>query len=282
MSVVVVTDSSSCPDPKLARRHGIRVVPLHVLVGERTYDEGVDEIPANYTDGTASTSAASSGELAAAYRSALDASGGDGVVAVHLSRHLSGTWQAGARVAEEFGEQVRVVDARGAGMGSGFSAIAAARAAAGGANIDDVYNTAVATAGHARSFVVVDKLDQLRRGGRISTATALLGTALAMKPLLHVVEGKLVLKEKTRTSSKALAKMADAAVLEAGTGPVAIAVQHSAAPERAAATADSLRERLTERTELLVCELGAVLGVHVGPGAIAVTVVRGGAGEVMA
>ncbi|KAA0022955.1 DegV family protein [Antrihabitans cavernicola] len=280
MAVVVVTDSSSCPDSELAQRYGIHVVPLHVLVGDRTFREGVDDLPDDYNDGTSSTSAASSGELDDCYRTALAASDGDGVVAVHLSRQLSGTWQVGSQVAEPFDEQVRVVDSRAAGMGSGFCALAAARAAQAGASIDDVYNAAVDTAGHARCFVVVDRLDHLRRGGRISTATALLGTALAMKPLLHIVDGKLVLKEKTRTTSKAIAKLIDAAVKEAGAGPAAIAVQHLDAPERADEVAAKLRDRLPHLTELVICELGAVLGVHVGSGAVAVLVVRGGAGQV--
>ncbi len=98
--------------------------------------------------------------------------------------------------------------------------------------------------GAGATFIVVDRLEHLRRGGRIGTAAALLGTALAMKPVLHVVDGKLVLREKTRTSSKALAKLVDAAVMEAGEGSAAVAVHHSHAAERAEDVVAQLKDRI--------------------------------------
>lgn len=279
MSVVVVTDSSACLDPELAAQLGIRVVPLHVLVDGRDLREGVDPMPADLFAGPgATTSGASPGELTAAYEQALADSDGDGVVALHISRQLSGTWEAGRQAAQLLGEKVRIVDSQSTAMALGFAAIAAARLARTGGGLRAVYERAVDVADRGRVLIMVDRLDHLRRGGRIGTAAALLGTALAMKPVLHLVDGKLVLKEKTRTATKALGKLVDGAVELAGTGDVAVAVHHVGAVDRADEIVAALRVRLPDASEFVVSELGPVIGSHVGPGAVGVLVVPGGAG----
>ncbi len=274
MSVVVVTDSTAAVPAALVEALGIRVVPLHVLVGERQLREGVDPMPDDLAHRSVTTSAASPGELGAAYAAALDASAGDGVVAVHLSRYLSGTWESGRTAAAELGGRVRVVDSRGAGLGTGFAALAAARAAGSGAGLDAVFAAANDVAERTRCLLLVDRLEQLRRGGRISTAAAIFGTALVTKPLLQLVDGKLVVEEKARTSSKVYAKLVDAAVRWAGPdGGAAVAVQHLDAPDRAAQLAADLRARIPDITEFVVAEFGPTLGVHLGSGAVGVVVV---------
>ncbi|MFC9788562.1 DegV family protein [Rhodococcus sp. NPDC127528] len=279
MPVVVVTDSSACLASDLVEQYDIRVVPLHVLVDGRDLREGVDPMPDDLPAGaTVTTSGASPGELTEVYARALEDSAGDGVLAVHISRQLSGTWEAGRQAAQALGPEVRLVDSQSTAMGTGFPALAAARVAAAGGNLRAVYERAVEVADRGRVLVMVDRLDHLRRGGRIGTAAALLGTALAMKPVLHLVDGKLVLKEKTRTTTKALAKMVDGIVEYAGDGDVAVAVHHLGAADRADEVAAALRERLPLASEFEVSEFGAVLGAHVGPGAVGVLVIPGGAG----
>ena len=268
MAVVVVTDSSCCLDPELVDRYDIRVVPLHVIADGQDLREGVDALPDDLA--TVTTSGPSPAELTEAYTSALADSDGDGVVAVHLSRLLSGTWDAARSAADELGERIRLVDSRNTAMGLGFAALDAAKAAQAGEHLDQVYYRAEKVAASARTLLVVDRLDHLRRGGRIGTATALLGTALAMKPVLHLVEGKLVLREKTRTMTKAMAKLVDGVVAEAGPGAL-VAVHHRDAPERAGQLVEQQSERLPE-AEVTVTELDAVLGAHVGPGAVGVVV----------
>jgi DegV family protein with EDD domain len=276
--VVVVTDSSASVDRSLAESLDLHVVPLHVLAGDDQLDEGVDDMPAELNAKSVTTSAASPGELQAAYTRALAASEGDGVVAIHISRHLSATWTAAVAAAEEIGPEVRVIDSTAAGLGTGFAAIAAAREARFGGDLEQVYQAAVDVAKRVHCFIAVDKLDALRRGGRISTTTALLGTALVTKPLLHLVDGKLALKEKVRTSSKALRKLTDAAVAAAGGPGAAVAVQHYGAPERAETVIEELRQRIPDMSELIVADLVPTLAVHVGSGAVAVVVVPGGLG----
>ena len=277
MAVVVVTDSSASVDPETADRLGIRIVPLHVLIGTRQLDEGIDEMPPDVTADGITTSAASPGEVRAAYAAALATSDGDGVVGVHISRHLSATWNAARAAADELGPGVRVVDSRAAAFGTGFAAMAAARIAAADAGLDAAYEAAVDVSQRCQCFIVVDNLDALRRGGRISTITALLGTALVTKPLLHVEDGKLALREKVRTSSKALARLVETATAAAGgAGGTALAVQHYGAADGAALVAGQLRHRIPDLREQVVAEFGPTLAVHVGRGAVGVVVVPGG------
>ncbi|MDV8078912.1 DegV family protein [Rhodococcus sp. IEGM 1370] len=280
MTVAVVTDSSSCLPATLAAERGIALVPLHVLVDGIDHREGVDDIPEQTTSGKPVTTAgASPGELTEVYAAALERSRGAGVVALHISRGLSSTWEAARQAADHVGSAVRVVDSASAGMGLGFAVLAAAATAAGGAELDEVYRDAVAASTTSRCFIVVDRLDHLRRGGRIGAAAALLGTALAMKPVLHISDGKLVLKEKARTSSKALNKLVDAAVAAAtevgDESGVALAVHHMQCPERAEDVAAMLASRIPHSTSIDVYPFGAVLGAHVGPGAVGVVVAPG-------
>ena len=260
----------------MVERYDIRVVPLHVISDGRDLREGIDELPEDLSKVT--TSGPAPAELTDVYARALADSAGDGVLAVHISRQLSGTWDAARYAADAFGGRVRLVDSRSTAMGLGFAVLAAARSAESGATLDEAYDRAVEVAAAGRALLVVDRLDHLRRGGRIGTATALLGTALSMKPVLHLVDGKLVLREKTRTMSKAIGKLVDAAVDQcaeiAKVAEPTVAVHHRAAPERARELAEVLTGRLPEGTEPVVSELDAVLGAHVGPGAIGIVVSR--------
>lgn len=273
MPVMVVTDSSArLPDESVAD-WGIRVVPLHVLVDGRDLRDGVDEFPVDLYQRTGvSTAGASPEQLAAAYRQALADSGGDGVVAVHISGALSSTVGAAEHAAAEFGGAVRVVDSKSAAMGTGFVALAAARAARNGDSLDDVVAQADSTAARLRAYLVVQRLENLRRSGRIGTAASWLGTALALKPLLRLDDGKLVLAQRVRTTSKATAAMVEQVLDAVGEGRAALAVHHVDNPDGAAQVAATLASALPACARAIVTDLGPVLGVHLGPGAIAVVV----------
>jgi DegV family protein with EDD domain len=158
-------------------------------------------------------------------------------------------------------------------MGLGFAVLAAAEAASGGAPVDEVVAVAESAAGRTRTFFYVDTLEHLRRGGRIGAAAALVGTALSVKPLLHIDDGSIAPLEKVRTASRAIARLEEIAVEAAGTAPVRIAVHHLASAERADALADRLKARL-DPDLLVVAEVGDVVGAHVGPGMLAVVVHR--------
>lgn len=279
MAVVVVTDSSASLPAELVAELDVVVVPLHVLVGDRTVREGVDPIDVDYGSDDVSTSAASPGELRAVYERALDRSGGAGVVAVHLSQQLSATWEAGRQaIAELDAERIRLVDSLGAGLATGLPVLAAARRAAAGAGLEAVHEAAAAAARRSRTFFLVNRTEQLRRGGRLSTAASFFGSELVTKPLLQIVEGRLELREKVRTRSKAYSRLVAAAVEAAGGEPAAVGVQHLGAADAAATVAGQLREQLPEVAELVQAEFGPALAVHLGAGAVGVVVVPGGCG----
>jgi DegV family protein with EDD domain len=155
--------------------------------------------------------------------------------------------------------------------------MAAYRAATDGGDVPAVRAAAVAAAERTYTLFYVDTLEFLRRGGRISAASALLGTALSVKPILHVVGGEVVLREKVRTASRALARLVELATEAAGESDVDIAVQHLGAVDRATALHDALRERLEGRVrQAYLSEVGAVVAAHTGPGVIGVAVHRHG------
>ncbi|HMS77448.1 DegV family protein [Gordonia sp. (in: high G+C Gram-positive bacteria)] len=273
MPVVVVTDSSSCLPPSVAGRYGIRRVPLHLTVDGVDYSDGVDEVPDDIVRVPGvSTSGANPHEIGEVFEEAVAASDGAGVVAVHISRRLSGTWSAARIAAEKFAGQVRVVDSRSVGLAVGFAAIAAAQAAETGADRDRVYEAAIRQAATLDSLYCVSTLDNLRASGRISAAGKMLGSALSIKPILHMVDGTMTLRERHRTFSKAIAKMQEGAVESAGGRAVTLGVQHCEAPELAREVADDLLEKLKTVTSSLIVEISPVLGCHVGPGAVGVVI----------
>ncbi|MBF6172235.1 DegV family protein [Nocardia blacklockiae] len=278
MSVVVVTDSSASLPAELVAELGILVVPLHVLVDDRAFCEGVDDEPIDYSSSTVTTSAAAPGELGAAYERALELSEGDGVVAVHISRQLSATWEAGRQAVRDMdaADRVRLVDSLSAGLGTGLPVLAAARRAREGAALDVVYDAAASAASRGRAFIVVNRTEQLRRGGRLSSAAAFFGTELVTKPILQMVDGRLELREKARTRSKAYAKLVAAAVDAAGEDGATVAVQHLGEPEAAATITAQLTDLIPGIRELVTAEFGPTLAVHLGTGAVGVLVVPGG------
>ena len=270
MTVVVVTDASSRLPVDLIEKWAIRVVPLHILLDGHDLRDGVDDVPDDIYKRDATTAAATPAELANAYPQALADSGGDGVVAVHISSALSGTYGAAERTAADLDPNVRVIDSKSAAMGTGFVALAAARVAAAGADLDAVAGAASSAVSRGRAFVVVHRLDNLRRSGRIGGAKAWLGTALALKPLLRIDDGKLVLAQRVRTITHATATMIDRVCEVVGEGPAALAVHHVANPDGANEVAAALAERLPACEPAIITPLGPVLALHVGGGAVAV------------
>ncbi|OAN36162.1 DegV family protein [Mycolicibacterium iranicum] len=274
MPVVVVSDSSSRLQLDERKRWDIREVPLHVLVDGRDLRDGVDEIPFDIHDRPKVTTAgASPTELVDAYRQALADSGGDGVVAVHLSAALSSTYSAAATAAREFGASVRVVNSRSAAMGVGFIAKTAAASAVAGADIDAVEAAARSARTRSHVFLVVHRLDNLRRSGRIRTTASWLGTALALKPLLCLdVDGRLVLDQRIRTVSKAHAALVDRVAEVVGQQAADVVVHHVDNHDAADQLGAALTQRLPQLSSLTVADMGPVLSVHVGGGAVGVAV----------
>ncbi|MGW2212273.1 DegV family protein [Streptomyces sp. NPDC001781] len=274
--VAIVTDSTAYLPPGLMERHGITSVPLTVVLGDQALEEGTEISTRSLAQALqkrrpVTTSRPSPEEFARAYREIAD-TGADGIVSLHLSSELSGTYDAAVLAAREAPVPVRVVDTGMVAMALGFCALSAAEAAEGDGTVDEAVTAAEKRAAGTSAHFYVDTLDYLRRGGRIGTAQALLGSALAVKPLLRLENGRIDLLEKVRTASKAIARLEEIVAERAAGAEVDIAVHHLSAPERAAALADRLRERVPGLAELHVSEVGAVIGAHTGPGLLGVVV----------
>ena len=278
--IAVVTDSTAYLPPELAAAHELTVVPLTVVIGGREGLEGIDITPTDVAQalvarrGTVTTSRPAPAEFEAVYRALQDA-GASGIVSIHLSSKLSGTYEAATLAAANCDGPIEVIDGRSAGMGFGFAAIAAAEVAAHGGSIDAVCAAARVAIDNTSVLFYVDSLEYLRRGGRIGAASALLGTALSVKPILHVSDGAIVVRDKVRTTSRAIARMVDLAVEAAGDADVDIAVHHLLAPERAAQIEAAVAERLGDKVRLTYSsEIGAVVAAHVGPGLVSIVLHR--------
>ena len=279
--IALVTDSTASLPPELAARRGIIVVPLQVVIGATSFDEGLEggATPETVADALrewtpVSTSRPTPAAMLEAYEQAV-AAGATEVVSIHLSGELSGTFESAQLAARDAPIPVTVVDSRQLGMATGFAVLSAADVLDDGGSAAEAAEVATRRAERTTSLFYVDTLEYLRRGGRIGAAAALLGSALAVKPLLQLDNGRIGSLEKVRTSARALSRLEELAVTAAGEDPVDVAVAHLANPERAELLAGNLRERLADNLDgrdVLVGEVGAVIGAHVGPGMVAVVV----------
>jgi DegV family protein with EDD domain len=276
-AVAVVTDSTAYLPEELVREHGITVVPLQVVVNGRSLAEGVEvssgEVARALLEGWSVTTSRPAPQLFAETYRELAGGGSTAIVSVHMSGDLSGTVEAARIAARQVAEDaidVHVVDSRTMGMGLGYTVLAALRALEQGEDVVTAVRQARRRALATSGWLYVDTLEYLRRGGRISPTVAKVGSALAVKPLLHLVDGRLELLDRVRTASRALARLEEVVVAEVGDQVVDVAVHHLAAAERAAELAARLRPRLRGLHSMYVGEVGAVLGAHVGPGMIGV------------
>ena len=278
--VVVVTDSTASLPPDVAEARGIRVVPLQVVIGARVIDEGPDGATPDVVAEAlrefvpVSTSRPAPALFAEVYRE-LAAAGADEIVSIHLSGEMSGTVESAQLAALEADVRVHVVDSTQVGIATGFAALTACDVLDAGGTAQEASAAALARGQAATSLFYVDTLEYLRRGGRIGAAAAILGSALSVKPLLEIADGKVAPRERVRTASRALARLVELAVEAAGDRIVDVCVSHLANADRAEELAAILAERLAEGLEgreVMCGELGAVLGAHVGPGMVAVCV----------
>lgn len=273
--IAVITDSTAGLPGALAGDLHVASVPVEVIVNGLPYEEGVDistaAIAAALRRGDdVSTSRPAPQAFLDEYRRAAER-GATGVVSAHLSRRLSGTYQSAVIASRDAPIPVEVVDSRTACMALGYAVIAGARVAAIGGRLHEVTSAIRRRASATRVFFYVDTLEFLRRGGRIGAASALLGTALRMKPILTVADGEVRPLEKARTTAKALSRLGEMAVASAGSGPVDVCVQDVDTPGRSRALVDCLSKQLSQ-ARVMQGSIGAVVGSHVGPGAIAVVV----------
>jgi len=274
MPVRIVTDSAADLPTDEAARLGVEVVPLSIRFGTEEFTDGVDLSVAQFYEKLASsdalpeTSAPSPGAFEAAFRRQAEA-GADAIVCVNLSEGLSATIQsarnAAAAVAGDL--DVRVIDSRSITSGLGTQVTVAAEAAAGGADADEVAALVEGMVGRTHVIGALDTLENLKKGGRIGGAQALLGSLLSIKPLLDISSGEVAEAGKARTRRKALEWLRDQ--IFALPQVEHLCVAHGGAPD-----VDDMLALLAPRypaDTLRVTTIGATIGTHGGPRVMGLT-----------
>jgi DegV family protein with EDD domain len=272
--VAVVTDSTSDLPETVVRRRGIRVVPLSVTFGDETFIAGQSITSDDFYRRLASTTTPPTtaqptpADFARCYAS-LAQQGVERILSIHCSSDLSGTFDVARTQAPKATVPVQVIDSRVIGGSLGLAVLAATDV------LDDGGDPAAAVAAVERvrdrgvGLLVVDTLEFLKRGGRLSGPQAAIGTALRVKPLLHLTEGRVEVRERTRTWAKARDRVVDIVAGVAAGRPIDLAIVHAVSPQHAL----ELRAALTHRLDAEVrfeSVIGPVVGTHVGPGAIGV------------
>jgi DegV family protein with EDD domain len=272
-SIQVVTDSACDLSTTTTEEHDVRVVPLTIRFGSEELVDRDELSGKEFWDRVVTgpdmpaTSAPSPGSFQQAFLEAHQA-GRDGVVCATISSGLSATYQSACTAAEAVADRiaVRVVDTRSVTGGQGLLALAAADMAAGGASLDDIEAAVRDMSTRTHVYGVVDSLDYLRRGGRIGGAAKLVGSLLSIKPVIEVRDGVVEVESKQRTRSRSLQYLANKAIeaepLER------LAITNGVSPDF-----DQVLELVRKARpdhELVVADLGPVVGSHTGPGSVGV------------
>jgi DegV family protein with EDD domain len=273
--VLVVTDSTAYIPKEALAGLDIPIIPLWLIWGNDRFRDGVDIDPSTFyrrlqeSKEFPTTSQPSAGEFEEFFRQVgADA---DGIVGIFISSKLSGTVpNAQAALAQLTDLDIRIVDSLEASMSLGLIVLAAARAAAAGKSLDEVVAAAKKVRDQVHILFTVGSLDYLHRGGRIGGARRLLGTALNIKPLLHLAEGRVEPLTQVRTKRKAVARMLEIAEERLNGKQMAeVAVLNVNVPDEGAAIAEQVKERFGVST-IYHTGVSPVIGAHLGPGTVGI------------
>jgi len=271
--VRIVTDSTADLPPDLARAHRIHIVPLTVIFGQETFRDGVDlDADTFYQRLTGggplpTTSQPSVQAFLQVYREV--APGAEGVLSLHISSHLSGTWNSACQARDAYTDApcpIRVVDTLQASIGLGMVVLSAARTALEGGGLEEAEASARRAMERVEFFGLVDTLEYLHRGGRIGRAQAFLGSLLHVKPLLTIREGITHPLERVRSRQKGIQRILERAQRLAPLEEAGVA--HSTTPEEAQALAEALQPLCAR--PVWIARFGPVVGTYLGPGALGV------------
>jgi DegV family protein with EDD domain len=280
--VAIVTDSTAYLPDDLIRKYSIAVVPLILIWGEENYEDGVSMMPQDFyrrlpdSKVMPTTSQATIPAMQQAFTNFLEQ--GYSVLGIFISSKLSGTVQSALQarsMLEKGAERVAIVDSLATTMAMGWPVLTAARAAEAGENLEECRKLAERARDQTGVLFVVETLEFLRRGGRIGGAQALLGSALNIKPILELQEGRIESVEKIRTKGKAFERMLDLAEEKiGGRTPVRLATVHANAEAEALTLLETAKSRF-HPVESLHSVLSPVIGAHAGPGTVALAYMTG-------
>jgi DegV family protein with EDD domain len=280
--IAIVTDSTAYIPPDLIQNHNLTVTPQVLIWGEETYQDGVDIQPDEFYSRLRTakvmptTSQVSPATMKSTFENLVEKD--FDVLGIFLSAKLSGTIQSATQAVEmmeKAREKVTFVDSNTTAMALGFQALAVARAVENGASLDDAVALAEKAREHTGVYFAVDTLEFLHRGGRIGGAQRFLGTALNMKPVLAVIDGRVEAVERIRTKKKALNRVLELVAKQAqGKTPVRLATLHANAADEARELLDQAAEHLNP-VETVFSEVSPVIGTHAGPGTIGLAYMAG-------
>ncbi len=275
---VIVTDSTADIPPALAKALDIHVIPLLVNFGSESFADGVeitnDQFYRKLTESNdlPTTSQPSVGAFEELYRSL----GGPDqpIISIHIAAQLSGTIRSAQQAKDLLPDyDIRVIDSESTTMSLGWAVIIAARAAKAGKSPDEIVALTESVVKRTRLLAGLDTLRFLEKGGRIGKTRALLGTLLSVKPIINVLEGEVRPFEQVRTKKKVIARIAEVAKDLAPFDE--LCVLYSRNEDEARAFLEQLSS-IHPREKIMMAEIGAVVGTHIGPGAIGFTGVRKG------
>ena len=278
--VAIIIDSTAYVPQELTEQYSIRVVPQVLIFGDKTYEDGVDIQPSEFYNKlqTESVNPSTSQVTPASFNKIFSklAPQGYDILCVLISDKLSGTIDSAIQARENFPDtEIEIVNSYSIAMALGFQALSAARAAAEGADLATCKSIAEKAREHTGVVFAVDTLEFLHRGGRIGGGSRFLGTALKIKPILEIREGRVEGLEQIRTRKKSLARLVELVEERTkGQTPIRLATLHANAPEEAQALLAEASGRLNP-IETVFSEVSPVVGTHAGPGVVGLAYMAG-------
>ena len=273
--LAIVTDSTSNIPPELVKAYDIHVAPVRIPWGEVTYRDGVDITPKEFYARmrTSTIPPKTDSGIPGEFLKLFEALRGkvDGVVAIVLSPDFPAAGYASALSAKEMVDDfpIEVVDSRLASIAEGWVVLTAARAAAAGANLEEVVRVARETIPKVNVFIVFDTLKYLHRIGRVSAPKALIAEMMKVKPIVTIQDGRVVPAGKARTKPKAIQRLLELMGERVGSTPLHVAIMHADVLEEAEKLKQVIASRF-ECAELLVTDFTPVMGAATGPGVVGI------------
>jgi DegV family protein with EDD domain len=278
--VKIITDSSSYLPKKYVDQYDISVLPLFLIWDGKSYRDGIDIQPGEYytrqmqSETLSTTSQVTVNDFKQTYQKLLNQ--GHEILVLPVSSLISGTYDSALQALEDFkGKPIELVDSRLVSMALSFMVLAAARAAEKGASLQECKQVALDAYPKIGVYFTVETLKYLAAGGRIGGAKRLLGSALDIKPVLAILDGKIELVTSVRSKNKAAQRMLDLIEKDiAGRTPVRISVFHANALHEAQLLLDQATVRF-KAGESIMSEVSPAIGSHTGPGTIAIAYMAG-------
>ena len=270
--VAIVTDGTCSLSPARGEELGIHIAPIYVTFGDKTYRAGIDLNDAEFYKLLAAskklptTAQPTVDDFVNIYNKLADEV--DEIITIVISHHMSATIQSAEMANEQFNKiPVHIVNSESVSLGLGMISLAAARAAGQGQDAQSILKLVDDIKKRLNVIFTVKTLEYLHKGGRIGGGTAFLGSALDIKPILYLSNGRIEPLEKQRTRNRSLSRLIELMKEKVGDQPVHVAILHGNIPDEAQQFEHSIRDQFN-CIEMITSDMGPVIGVHAGPGTL--------------